>query len=188
MRSSDNRSSITRVAQSNFVSVTFPFSLPFSNGKVLGTRLSMTALLLNAPPQRRSFALRDKKHVREQDPIIRSEQLPYYTYVTAFLLTGLFLNTFQGNFPRENGISATSMNAFEIIRYHKRKRNVIKTNKLSFLGLQVLLTGLWDFKDILNSRQNRSKNKLVCENAVTRVHGSFSLQVMGSWRERLDIK
>jgi len=31
-----------------------------------------------------------------------------------------------------------------------------------------LLTGLWDFKDILNSRQNRSKNKLVGENAVTR--------------------
>ena len=93
MRSSDNRSSITRVAQSNFVSVTFPFSLPFSNGKVLGTRLC-TALLLNAPPQRRSFALRDKEHVREQDPITRSEQLPYYTYVTAFLLTGLFLNTF----------------------------------------------------------------------------------------------
>ena len=27
-------------------------------------------------------------------------------------------------------------------------------------------TGLWDFKDILNSRQNRSKFKLVLENAV----------------------
>ena len=40
--------------------------------------------------------------------------------------------------------------------------------------------GLWDFKDILNSRQNRSKNILVRENAVTRVHGSCSLQIMGS--------
>ena len=28
-----------------------------------------------------------------------------------------------------------------------------------------MLTGLRDFKDILNSRQNRSKNKLVRENA-----------------------
>ena len=35
--------------------------------------------------------------------------------------------------------------------------------------------------DILNSRQNRSKNKLVRGNAVTRVHGSCSLQVMSSW-------
>ena len=50
-----------------------------------------------------------------------------------------------------------------------------------FLGLWVLLTGLWDFKDILNSCQNLSKNKLVLENAVTQVHGSCSLQVMGSW-------
>ena len=48
---------------------------------------------------------------------------------------GLFLDTFYDNFSRENGISATSMNAFETIRYHKGKRNVIKTNKLSSLGL-----------------------------------------------------
>ena len=34
----------------------------------------------------------------------------------------------------------------------KRKTgNVIKTQKLSFFGLWVLLTGLWDLKDILNS-------------------------------------
>jgi len=51
---------------------------------------------------------------------------------------------------------------------------------LSFLGLQVLLTGLWDLKDILYSRQNRSKNKLVLENSVTGAHGSCALQVMGS--------
>ena len=30
-------------------------------------------------------------------------------------------------------------------------------------------------------RQNRSKNKLVRENAVTPAHGSCSLRVMGSW-------
>ena len=38
--------------------------------------------------------------------------------------------------------------------------------KLSFLGRLVLLTGLWDSKDILNSRQNRFENKMVRENAV----------------------
>ena len=45
-----------------------------------------------------------------------------------------------------------------------------------------MLTGLWGLKDILKSRQNRSKNKLVRENAVTRVRGSCTRQVMGSWR------
>ena len=44
----------------------------------------------------------------------------------------------------------------------------------------VLLTGLWNLKNILNSRQNPSKNKLVSENAVKRVHGSCLLRVMGS--------
>ena len=34
--------------------------------------------------------------------------------------------------------------------------------------------------DILNSHQNRSKNKLVGENGVTRVHGNCSLRVMDS--------
>ena len=43
-----------------------------------------------------------------------------------------------------------------------------------------MLTDLWNLKDIQNSRQNRSKNRLVCENAVTRAHGSCSLRVMGS--------
>ena len=38
----------------------------------------------------------------------------------------------------------------------------------------------WNLKDIQNSRQNRSKNKLVYENDVTRAHGSCSLQVKGS--------
>ena len=40
-----------------------------------------------------------------------------------------------------------------------------------------MLTGLWDLKDILNSRQNRPKNKLVRENAVARVHGICSLRL-----------
>ena len=51
---------------------------------------------------------------------------------------------------------------------------------MPFLGVLVLMTCFWHLKDILNSRQNRSKNKLVSENAATRVHGNCSLQVMGS--------
>ena len=71
------------------------------------------------------------------------------------------------------------MNALEVKDIKKEKGNVIKREKLSFLVLLVLLTGLWDF-DIINSRQNLSKNKLVRENAVTRVHSNCSLQFMGS--------
>ena len=43
--------------------------------------------------------------------------------------------------------------------------------------------GLWDLKDILSSCQNRSKIKVVGENAVTQVQGSCSLQrrVVQSW-------
>ena len=38
-----------------------------------------------------------------------------------------------------------------------------------------MLTGLWNLKDIQNSRQNRSKNKLVRENALTkRMEVAFS--------------
>ena len=40
-------------------------------------------------------------------------------------------------------------------------------------------------KDILNSRQNRSKNKLVGENAVTSVHGRYPLLPMDSCRSLL---
>ena len=54
---------------------------------------------------------------------------------------------------------------------------------MSFLGLLALLTGFWNFEDIQNSRQNRSKNKLVRENAVTRAHGRCSLRVIGFWSE-----
>ena len=43
-----------------------------------------------------------------------------------------------------------------------------------------MLTGLWEFTDILNSRQNRSENKLVCKNAVTRVQVVHS----GLWAPR----
>ena len=62
----------------------------------------------------------------------RSEQFPYWAYVTVFLRTGLFLDTVQDTFSRENVISATSMNAFEVYQISKGERNVIKRQKLSF--------------------------------------------------------
>ena len=43
-----------------------------------------------------------------------------------------------------------------------------------------MLTGLWEFTDIPNLRQNRSQNKLVCKNAVTRVQVFHS----GLWAPR----
>lgn len=45
----------------------------------------------------------------------------------------------------------------------------------------VLLTGLWDLKDVPKSRQNGSKTILVGENFMTRVHGSCSLLVVDCW-------
>ena len=46
------------------------------------------------------------------------------------------------------------------------KLNAIKRSKTTILRSVGLFTGLWDLKDIVNSRQNCSKNKLVGENAV----------------------
>ena len=65
------------------------------------------------------------------------------------------------------------------IRNDKGKLNVIKRSKMPFLGVLVLMTGLWNLKNILNLRHNRSKNILVSENAVARAHGNCSLRVMG---------
>ena len=58
------------------------------------------------------------------------------------------------------------------IRGDKGKPNVIKRSTMPFSGVLVLMICLWNLKDILNSLQNRSKNKLVSENAATRVHGN----------------
>ena len=61
------------------------------------------------------------------------------------------------------------------------KLNAIKRSKSTILRSVGLLTGLWDLKDLVNLRQNCSKNILVRENAVARANGSCSLRVMGSW-------
>ena len=49
------------------------------------------------------------------------------------------------------------------IRYQKGKLNAFKSSEISLLSLQVLLTGLRDLSVNLNSRQNRSKSKLVTD-------------------------
>ena len=67
------------------------------------------------------------------------------------------------------------------IRSDKGNPTVIKRSKMPFLGVLLLTTGLWDLKNILNLRQNRSKNKLVGKNALTRAHENCSLRIMGSW-------
>ena len=55
---------------------------------------------------------------------------------------------------------------------------------MPFLAVLVSMTGLWDMKDILNSRKDPSENKLVTENAVIRQHHNCPLRVMASWLQR----
>ena len=43
------------------------------------------------------------------------------------------------------------------MRSDKGNPTVVKRSKMPFLGVLLLTTGLWDLKDILNLRQNRSK-------------------------------
>ena len=51
-----------------------------------------------------------------REPITRSKKLLYSSYVTAFLRTGLFLDTFKDTFSRENRISYERIRT---IRYQK---------------------------------------------------------------------
>lgn len=91
-----------------------------------------------------------------------------------------FLIHFRALFPAKMKLHSVHERIINISR-DKGKIKVIKRSKMPLLGFLVLLTGLWDLKDILISRQNRSsKNILVSENAVKRVHGSCLLRVMDS--------
>ena len=63
------------------------------------------------------------------EPITQSEQLPYQAYVTAFLWTSLFLDTFQGTFSRENKISAIFMNPFEYDISKRETKRYFKKGK-----------------------------------------------------------
>jgi len=76
------------------------------------------------------------------------------------------------------------MSAFEVyIRYQKGKLNVIKREKISFLSLFVLLTGLWNLKGIQNLPhvvKETVLKKLVRENAVAQALGNCPYRLMGS--------
>ena len=67
----------------------------------------------------------------------------------------------------------------QITTNQRGKLNVIKSSLVPLLGLYSFWLACG--KDILNSRQNISKNKLIRENTITRVEESYSLQGMGSW-------
>ena len=67
----------------------------------------------------------------------------------------------------------------------KKKFPILKTSKIPFSGLLVLLTGLRNLKDIVNSSQNCSKNRLDGEYVVTRLPRSCSLRVLTSLQFRI---
>ena len=92
-----------------------------------------------------------------------------------------FLDTFYSTFYRENESSVPFMSALYCkYKEQQRKSTVIKRSKMPFLAVLVSMTGFWDMKDVLNSRKDRSKNKLVSANAVTREHENCPLRVMAS--------
>ena len=109
---------------------------------------------------------------------------------SATFILGLYHGVFTDRFsfrcilqhflPRKRNLRSIHERVINI-RGDKEKPNVIKRSTMLFSGVLVLMICLWNLKDILNSRQNRSKNKLVSENTATRVHGNCSLQVMCSW-------
>ena len=84
---------------------------------------------------------------------------------------GLFFRYTLGHLSTENGRYTPSKSVFKV--EYVKKGNSTKC--------VVLLTGLWDLKDVPKSRQNRSKTILVGENFKTRVHGSCSLLVVDCW-------
>lgn len=95
--------------------------------------------------------------------ITQSEQLTYQAYVTAFLDDSLFEGIFilEHFFPLKRTFPSV-YERIQSVRYEKGKLNLTLTP-----FSEVLLTGLWDLKDMRDSRQNHSKNKLIGENAVT---------------------
>ena len=69
-----------------------------------GTRLRCVALKIVVPCNRLHYLCE-----YFQEPITRSEQLPYQAYVTAFLRTSLFLDIFLGTFSRSWVMGSTNL-------------------------------------------------------------------------------
>ena len=74
---------------------------------------------------------------------------------------------------------------FEVYDMKMKNFPYLKRQKIPLSGLLVLLTGLRDFKDIVNSSQNCSKNRLDSEYVVTRLPRSCSLWVLTSLQFRI---
>ena len=68
--------------------------------------------------------------------------------------------------------STESMKAIFSKLYLPTNDKVLKIKTGTNTSIKSCRTGLWNSKDIQNSHQSRSKNKLVRENAVIRAHGS----------------
>ena len=60
-------------------------------------------------------------HLVTQEPITKSEQLPYLAYVRAFLRTSSFLDTFYDTFSRENRISTPCLWVHSKYKISRRK-------------------------------------------------------------------
>ena len=99
-----------------------------------------------------------------------------FIYLFTYLFIYLFIYLF---FPRKWNLRNV-YERFRSIRCQKGKRSVIKRQKLSFLRAVAFADWFVGLKRYSKFAQNRSKNNLVHENDVTRVHGRTSLQVMGS--------
>ena len=98
----------------------------------------------------------------------------------ATLILGLRQGVFTGRFILILFWQSAVLRIWSI-RPEQGELNVIKRSKyhLQFCRFW-LVCGTW--QNILNSRQNRSKNKLtiVTKNTVTWVHGKYKLRVIGS--------
>ena len=102
------------------------------------------------------------------------------------------LNSRQNCSNRSNSSKSklVSKNAVKQVHGNYSLRVTISwTDRIQTISMASLVSILTRFNCILNSRQNcsnrsnSSKNKLVGENAVKQVHGSYSLRVMTSWTD-----
>ena len=115
----------------------------------------------------------------DQEPITQSEPTPIPGLCHGIFTDQFIFRHILGHFfPQKLNLHHVD-ERIRSIRYQKTKR-YLKAKKIIFRSVGLLI-GLWNFKDIQNSRKNRSKNKLVREKAVTRAHGSCSLRVIGSY-------
>ena len=113
--------------------------------------------------------------VLPQELITQNEQL---TFTSQWFI---FTHHFTELFPAEMEAPLCRWGSrFEVYDVKKKNFPSLKRQKIPLSGLLVLLTGLRDFKDIVNSSQNCSKNRLDSEYVVTRLPRSCSLWVLTS--------